>query len=211
MIVTCAPARKEIERGFGRGVPSSDHGDVLLPIGMRFGEVVGDVGKIFAAHAEKIRMVVEAGGDHDFFAVILVRLRLRINRMDDESFVVAGDAFDALVLMDFEFEVLDGATVVFQGFDASGLAVGDSHRQLADFHALGRGEERHVRRIVEERIAEAAFINDERGEAFEAGFDSAGEAGGAGADADDVVVVLHGDSVRWTAGEFNSIARELGC
>ncbi|MGA6955319.1 MAG: hypothetical protein WBY73_09455, partial [Candidatus Acidiferrales bacterium] len=57
--------------------------------------------------------------------------------------------------------------------------------------------------IVEERVAKAAFIDDERSEAFEFGFYGAGEAGGAGADADDVVG-SHIDSVRWTALEFNS-------
>ena len=110
---------KEIQRGFGGGVPSSDHGHVLLPIRVRFGEVVGDVREIFAAHAEKIRMIVESRGDHDFSAVILMRLRLRIHGVDDEGSVVAGDAFDALVLVDFEFKVLDGATIIFQRFDAA--------------------------------------------------------------------------------------------
>ena len=141
-----------------------------------------------------------------FFAAVLLGLAEAIGGVDDEIVVVAGDAIDFFVLMDFEFEVLDGATIIFQCFGAAGLAVGDGHGQLADFHALWSGEKRHVRRIVEKRIAEAAFINDQRGQALEFRFDGAGEAGGAGAYADDVVF-LHGDSVRWTGFEFNCGAR----
>ena len=143
--------------------------------------------------------------------VIFVRRRRFDRACGRRSAVVAGDAFDALVQMRLESVVLDGAAIVFQGLGARGLAAGDGHGQVADFHALGRGEERHVHRIVVERIAEAAFVDDERAQAGALGFDGAGEAGGAGADADDVVRSAHGSSVRWEGCEFTFIARELGC
>ncbi len=107
---------------------------------------------------------------------------------------MAGDAFDELILRDFDAVVFGGAAIVFEGFGARGLAAESGHGEIADFHAFGRGEENHVGWIVIERVAEAAFVDDERAEIGAFGFDGAGESGGAGADANDVVGVgvVHG-------------------
>src|SRR5207245_10946591 len=53
------------------------------------------------------------------------------------------------------------------------------------------GEEDHVHRVAVERIAQHAFINDQRALAGTLGFYGTSEAGGAGADADDVVRRIH--------------------
>ena len=108
-------------------------------------------------------MIVKSGGDHNFSRAVLLRLAEAIGGVYGEGVVVACDAVYSFVLVDFDFEMLDGASVIFQSFGASGLEVGDGHRQVSDFHALGGGEEGHVRRIVKQRVAQAAFVNDERG------------------------------------------------
>ena len=109
---------------------------------------------------------------------------------------------DAFVEAQFDAVMLDGAAVIFQGFGASGLPAGNGHGQVADFHALGRGEEKHVGRVVVERIAEAAFVDDEGAHAGALGLDGAGKAGGAGADADDVVGVVHLGTRKWRGGRL---------
>ncbi len=111
--------------------------------------------------------------------------------VDDERAVVTADLIDRFVEARFDSVVFDGAAVIVERLGARGLPCRDRHGQIADFHALGRGEERHVDGIVVKRIAEAAFVDDERAHAGALGFDGAGEAGGPGADADDVVGVRH--------------------
>lgn len=106
---------------------------------------------------------------------------------DGEGAVGAGDAFDELILDDVECVVFGGAAIIFEGFGARGFAAEGSHREIADLHAFGSGEENHIGWIVIERVAEAAFVDDERTKAGAFGFDGASESSGAGADADEVV------------------------
>lgn len=182
---------EEVERNFGCGILGADDDHVLVPVGMRLGEIVGDVREIFTGDANEVWTIVVAGGENDFFCAVLVRRADIVAGADDEDAVVAADRLDCLVEANGNFVMFDGAAIVFQRLDARGLASGDGHGQVANFHALGRGEKGHVDRIVEERVAKAALIDHQRAHARALGFDGAGEAGRAGADADDVVVVSH--------------------
>ena len=160
---------------------------------MRVGEIVRDVREMFAGDVQKIGQIVVAGGENYFFGVVFVERAGFVVCGGDfasgygECAVVAGDCFDFLILRDFDSVMFGGAAIVFKGFSACGLAADGGHREVADFHALGRGKKNHVGRIVIKRVAEAAFVDDQRIEAGAFGFDGAGEAGGAGADANHVV------------------------
>ena len=105
---------------------------------------------------------------------------------DGEVQVLAGDRFDALVGADVELVVHGDLAVVLEGLVAGGLGIGAGERDVADLQQFGGGEEGHVRGVVEEGIAEAAFIDEDGAEAGALGFDGAGHAGGAGADDEDV-------------------------
>ena len=113
-------------------------------------------------------------------------------RVDREIAVAAVDALDALAQAQFEFVVLGELAIILQGFGARGLLGGADQGQVADLEEFGRGEENHVDRIVVEGVAEAAFVHDQDAHAGALGFDGAGEAGGAGADAENVVGWVHG-------------------
>ena len=201
---------EEIERGLGGGVFRADDDDLLIPVGMRVGEVVRDVRQIFAGNAQAVGQVVVAGGDDDLASAIFASHTLTrflpgsqalprakfgsclaggqlIRGVDDESAVAAVDAAHALVEARFDAVVLDGAAIVFQGLGAGGLASRGGHGEVANLHALGRGEEEHVGRIVVERVAEASLVDDQGAQAGALDLNGAGEAGRAGADADDVV------------------------
>ena len=91
-------------------------------------------------------------------------------------------ALDAVVLADIEFVVGGDQAVVLKGLVARGLGVGAGKGDVADLEALGGGEEGHVGGVVEERVAEAALVDEDDAEAGFLGFDRAGEAGGSGAD-----------------------------
>ena len=78
--------------------------------------------------------------------------------------------------------MLGDLAVVLQRLVAGGLLVGAGEGHVADLEQLRRGEEGHVRGIVEERVAEAALVDEKRGEARALRLDRAGQARGPGAD-----------------------------
>ena len=78
--------------------------------------------------------------------------------------------------------MLGDLAVVLQGLVAIGLLVRAGEGHVADLEQLRRGEERHVRRIVEERVAEAALVHQKSGEARALRLDRAGQPGWPGAD-----------------------------
>src|ERR1039458_1842529 len=157
---------------------------------MSFREIVADVREIFPGNAEAIGHVVVAGCDDDFAAAILAPSAGVVWRRDYEGAFFTLDLLNAFVEARFDSIVLDGAAVIDEGFGAGGRG-GGGHWQIADFHALGRGEKRHVGRIVKQRVAEAAFVDYERAHASALGLDRAGQAGGACADADHVIGRVH--------------------
>ena len=75
--------------------------------------------------------------------------------------VVAIDRDHALVLVDIEAIIFGDAAIIFQRLGAAGLFIERSHRQAADFEQLRRGEKHHVRRIVVERIDDAALFDED--------------------------------------------------
>ena len=91
------------------------------------------------------------------------------------------------VLQDMDGVVLGDLAVILEGFVPGGFLVGAGERYVADFEQFRRGKESHVGRIVEERVAEAALVDAGGAEAGALGFDGAGEAGGPGADHEDIV------------------------
>ena len=83
--------------------------------------------------------------------------------------------------------MLGDLAVVFEGLGAGGLLVGAGEGHVADLEQLRGGEEGHVRGVVEERVAEAALVDQHDVEAGALRVDGAGHAGGAGADDEEIV------------------------
>ncbi len=84
-----------------------------------------------------------------------------VGGVDGEVAVGAVDAFDGLILADVELVVLGDLAVVLEGLVAVGLLVGAGEGHVADLEQLRRGEEGHVGRVVEERVAEAALVHQD--------------------------------------------------
>ena len=172
----------EIERGDGGGVLAADDQDVEAVVGMRLVVVVLDLAEVFAGDVEVVGQIVVAGGDDELACAMLEGAAEAVGGVDGEVAVVAADGVDGLVLADVEVVVLGDLAVVLERLDAVGLLVGAGEGDVADLEQLRRGEEGHVRRVVEERVAEAALVDQARGEARALCLDGAGQAGGAGAD-----------------------------
>ena len=153
-----------------------------------------DVREFFAGNAEAVGQIVIAGGNDEFAGGVDIRLGRRFienitaarecperivgPRMHAEVAVRAFDAGDQFAQVQVELVVLDALAVILQRFRASGLFGGADEGQIADFQQLGRGEENHVHGIVVQRIAQHAFIDDQRAQPRAFDFDGAGEAGG---------------------------------
>ncbi len=172
----------EVERRDGCGVLAADDQDIEAEVGVRIVVVVEDLAEVFAGDVEVVRQVVVAGGDDELAGAMRERAAEAVGGVDGEVAVGAGDAFDGLVLAYVEVVVLGDFAVVLERFVAAGLLVGAGEGHVADLEQLRRGEEGHVGRVVEERVAEAALVDQHGGEAGALGFDGAGKAGGAGAD-----------------------------
>ena len=177
----------EIEGGYGGGVFAADNDYVCVEVGVGRVVVVVDFGEVFAGDVEVVGQVVVAGGDDELAGAKFGGAVEAIGDLDAEIAVAAFYAGYVAVLQDMDGVVLGDLAVILEGFVARGLLVGAGERYVADFEQFRRGKESHVGRIVEERVAEAALVDAGGAEAGALGFDGAGEAGGPGADHEDIV------------------------
>ncbi len=119
---------------------------------------------------------------------------------DAEVTVPALDAGHPLILADVEPVVLRDFAVVLEGLLAGGLLVGARERHVADLQQLRRGEEHHARGIVEQRVDQAALVDHHGLQPAALRFDAASEAGGPGANDQDVEDVVGNHPGYDTAG-----------
>src|SRR5712664_1497136 len=104
-----------------------------------------------------------------------------------EISILAIDPQHALVQPQFKRIVLGRPPVVFQRLDTSGLFRRANQRQVTNFQQLRRCEKHHVHRVVEDRIAEACFVNDQRPHSGALRFNGRRQARRPRANADNVV------------------------
>ena len=162
---------------------------------MRRRVVVRDVRQVFAGHVDAVGKVVGAGGEHDRTSVERApdaARRLRVHEKRSalvRHALVALDGDDGLVEHDVEVGRVGDAPIVAKRLDPRRLVVRAHERHPADLHELGRGEEHHLGRIVQQRIDERPFLEDEIAEPRSARRDGRREPGGTGADDDDVTKI----------------------
>src|ERR1017187_10723711 len=107
--------------------------------------------------------------------------------MDGKSAVRTLYTPDRLVLAHVEPVVLGDLAVVLKRFRAGGLLVGAGEGHVADLQQLRRGEKSHVRGVMEERVAQAALVDEHRRKARTLGLDGARHPGRAGANHQQIV------------------------
>lgn len=179
----------EVERSDGGGVFAADDEHVQAVEGMRLVVVVADLVEVFAGDAEVVGQIVVAGCHDEPAGAVLEFAAETVGGVDGEVAFAAGDSIDVFVLTHVEAVVIGDLAVVLEGFAAVGLLIGAGEGHVADLEQLRCGEEDHVCRVVEERIAEAALIDEEGGEAGALGLDGAGEAGWACANYEEIYYV----------------------
>jgi hypothetical protein len=82
-------------------------------------------------------------------------------------------------------------TVVFQGLAANGLYIVAYEGDLSDLYPFGGREEGHVGGVIVQRIHQAAFLEDEVGQAGLLCFQPAGDPDGASTYNDNIVMGVH--------------------
>ena len=132
---------------------------------MRLAIVVEDFGQIFAGHADCIWEIVIAGRDNNLSGAAVMDVSLAIGGGNVKTSVFAIDGLHPVVLVDLQIVVLCGSAVVLKSFLAGGLDERTREGDVANLQEFRRCEEGHVGRIVENRIDEAALVENERLEA----------------------------------------------
>ena len=98
-----------------------------------------------------------------------------IRGRDAEVPVFAHHRLHPFILAEIEAIVLGDFAVILERLFTVRLLLGGRERNISDLEQLRRGEEHHVRRIVEERIYQASFVQDDDLEANLLRFYGAGE------------------------------------
>jgi hypothetical protein len=153
---------------------------------------VHHLGQVFAGHAHAPRNVVVASGEDHFACLISSTVALH-----EKCSVNTPDVLHRFILVNVQLVMASDATIVFQRFVARRLFVHCRHGDVADFEQLRRGEEDEVRRVVEERVNDAALFEDQGAQAHVLAFDGAGKPGGSCANDDDI---HHAQSIASTVG-----------
>ena len=204
----------QIERSFGGGILAAHDDDVVIEIRMRFAIVMEDLGQVLTRNADLVGQIVIAGRDNDLPGAIIKDVPLPISSHHVKIAIFAVDGFDPLVLTNLQIVMLGCAAIIFERLQAGRLHQRTGEWDVADFEQLRRREKRHVRRIVKDRIDQAAFVEDECLESGFLGFDCAGESRRAGPYNEDVSLVValrDGLGAREGLGdEFNRQVLRLG-
>lgn len=115
------------EGGFDGGVAAADDEEVLVEVGVRVVEVVGDVGEVFAGDVEEVGFFGATGGEDEFLGepgeFFAEKLAVDVAFGADEEGVVglAFDVGDAGVGVDGELELEDDGAEVGEVFFAGGF------------------------------------------------------------------------------------------
>src|SRR5512146_75904 len=180
----------EFKRGDGGRILAANDGDVEPIKRMRIVVVVVNLAERFAGDAHPVGQVVVAGRDNQFGGLKCGRATEAIGHPDGEVAIGAADLVNALILPDLKFVERRYLPVILKSFVARWLGICARERDAADLKQFRRGEEGHVRRIVEERIADAAFVNQNDTQTGFLRFNGAGEPGGTGSNNEQVVRIL---------------------
>src|SRR6266481_9622136 len=166
----------QVERCFGRGIFPADDDYLLIPKFVRLGVVMRNVWQLFTRHSEFIRQIVISRGDRNFPAPIFLLRSLLRARHHGKVSVAALDPNHPFILPQLQPVVFRRFAVILQRFNARGLIRSANERQVSNLQQLRRGEEHHVHGVVEDGIAQASFVDDQRLHSRPLGLDSSRKA-----------------------------------
>jgi hypothetical protein len=129
---------------------------------VRIGVVVIDLGQIFSGSIQRIRKIVVSCRDNQLPRTQRAISPKLIFHADLKIAILPAHTFHALILPNIQLIVLSNLAVVLQSLIPVRFLVGRRKRNIANLKQFRRGEKRHVRGIVKERIAKATLIDRNR-------------------------------------------------
>ena len=171
------PGTEKLERGLGGGILTTNHDDIPLEVGMGFRVVVGYVRQVFSGYPQHVRVVVITDRKHDASRAICGG-----GRFNSEFVCFSTDFPHFFVLADVQALSLDDLSVVFQRLVPVGFFPFAHQGHVSDFQKLRRGEEGHLSRKMEDRICNAALVDNDVIQVESLGFDRSRQSRGSGAD-----------------------------
>src|SRR6185503_17922014 len=161
----------------GGGVLRPDYNNVLIVIGMSLFVVMQYLRQVFTWYVQQVGYIVIARREDDLSGHVDVMTAVPVGGVNPEVVIATADVIYFFILVDIQLVVIRYAAVVFQGLGPIGLLVQASHGNVADFEQLGSGEERHVGRVVIERIGNTALFEENHVEIATLQLDATGESG----------------------------------
>src|SRR5437667_10017727 len=120
--------------------------------------IMEDLEQILTGYAQKIGTIVVAGGHNHLSAGVIVNPSQAVACGDVKIVVIARDRFYALILPYLQLVVFRHLAVILERFQPVRLGIGTAEGNIANFEQFRRSEENHVRRIMEDGVDQAAFI-----------------------------------------------------
>ena len=133
--------------------------------------------QVLAGNVQVVGPVVVAGGDGQLAGLKRAGAAKAVHRMHRKAAVRARYPLHAMVLADVQPVEGRHAPVILERLVAVGLGIGAGKGNIADLQQFGRGEEGHVRGIVEERIADASLVHHHGAQTGLLRLDGAGQPG----------------------------------
>ncbi len=174
-----------------RRVLPADHHDIRVEVGVRIVVVVMDLAQVLTRNTHEIGQIVVSSGDDQFARLQCAGSAEAVLGVHGESSVRARHPVDAPILAHIQLVISRDKPVILQRFVARRLGIRAGERDAADLEQLRRCKKRHVRRVVEERVADASLVNQHHAAARLLRFNRAGESGWPRADDQHVEQFVH--------------------
>ena len=149
----------QIQRRNRRRVLAANDNDVQAKVRVRLVVVVLHLVQVFPGNAEVVRQIVIAGADNQLFGVEYLLTPEAVDGVHGKVAVATAHVVYAVILPHVQAVVLRDLAVILQRLAACGLLVWAAERHPADLQQFRRGEKGHVRRVVKQRVAQAALIH----------------------------------------------------
>ena len=172
------PVSIKVECRKCRRIGTANDYDLLLIQGVAIPEVVGYFRQILSRDSGQIRQIIVAHGNYHLPASVLATLSAGNPLCQNGKVAIRPtQAHHSLVLPDLQFITLGDAPIVFECLDPVRLLPLAHEWQLANLEQLRRGEEGHLRRVIVERVGNAALLDHQITKARPTGFDCASQPG----------------------------------
>src|ERR1700757_1447720 len=153
---------------------------------MRLAIIMEDLRQVLAGNIHLVSHIVITSRDNQLTRLVIVNAPETVRGREVEFAVPSHHRLYPLILSHVEVIVLGNFAVILERLFARGLLARSAEWNIADLQQFRGSKERHVRRIVVNRIDDAALVNGDCFESRALRLDGAGKPGWPGSNDDDI-------------------------